>query len=246
MERSDDPLAALSQDARSAWEESMFERFPRSAARALLSEAREVSYGEEEVLYAGSSQPGSRLLALIVDGLVRTFMTTADGRQATLRYLGHGSVLGVPSALDADNTMVRAETRTPTRLLRIPARRFRTVVQGDASAAWSVTQYLLHQFAETERMLATNVFLPVGARIAIHLLDLAERDGSRLVVSASHQDIAAAAGSVREVVSRKLKQLQEAGVVARLEDRRIALLDTAALHELARGVPPASLADFST
>jgi CRP/FNR family transcriptional regulator, cyclic AMP receptor protein len=246
MERSDNAVAALSQDTRSAWEESMFARFPPSAARLLLSEAREVTYAEEEILYAGVSQTGSPLLGLIIDGLVRTFMTTPDGRQATLRYLGHGSVLGIPASLDAGNDMVRAETRTPTRLLRIPAQRFRRVVQGDAGAAWEVTQYLLHQFSETERMLATNAFLPVGARIAIHLLDLAERDGSRLVVSASQQDIAAAAGSVREVVSRKLKQLQEAGVVARLEDRRIVLLDTAALHELARGVPPADLAELPT
>jgi CRP/FNR family transcriptional regulator len=243
MERSED-LAALSQDTRSAWEESMFARLPRSAASVLLDEARELTYAAEEILYSGASDGVSPLLGLIVDGLVRTFMTTPDGRQATLRYLGHGSVLGIPSALDAANNMVRAETRTPTRLLRIPAQRFRRIVQTDAGAAWQVTQYLLHQFSETERMLATNAFLPVGARIAIHLLDLAERDGSRLVVSASHQDIAAAASSVREVVSRKLKQLQEAGVVARLEDRRIVLLDAAALHEIARGEPPAGLPEW--
>jgi CRP-like cAMP-binding protein len=208
----------------------------------LLAEARVFSVDEEEILYAGVGEvePSAAPLSLIVEGLVRTFLFTPDGRQATLRYIGPGSVLGIPAALDAHNTMVRAETQVPTRLLKLSASTFRSCVQSDAVVAWEVTQYLLHQFSETERMLATNVFLPVSARIASHLLDLAERDGSQLVVGASHQEIAAAAGSVREVVSRKLKQMQDAGIVLRLEDRRLALVDTAALHELARGVPLAS------
>jgi CRP-like cAMP-binding protein len=234
MEQPPGTIGALSEEALAAWEDSMFARFPTSAASALLAQAHLVSVGEEEVLHAGEGEQGAPL-GLIVAGLVRTFLYTAEDRQATLRYIGPGSVLGIPAALDAYNSMVRAETCAPTSLIRLPARRFRSLVQSDSAVAWEVTQYLLHQFAETERMLAANVFLPVGARIASHLLDLAERDGAQLVVSASHQEIADAAGSVREVVSRKLKQMQDAGIVLRLEDRRIALLDAAALHELALG-----------
>ena len=213
----------------------MFVRLPAAAASSLLAGARESWVEEGELLYAGVSAAAGPLLCLIVSGLVRTFICSNDGRQATLRYVGPGSVLGIPAALDADNNMVRAEAQTAACLLRLPAARFRRLVMSDASAGWEVARYLLAQFAETERMLATNLFLPVAARIASHLLDLAERDGGRLVVRASQQEIADAAGSVREVVSRRLKQMQSAGLIERLEDRRIVLLDTAALHALARG-----------
>ena len=49
-----------------------------------------------------------------------------------------------------------------------------------------------------------NMFLPVQARVARHLIDLASLQDDVLVVTAGHQEIADAIGSVREVVSRAL------------------------------------------
>jgi DNA-binding IclR family transcriptional regulator len=79
------------------------------------------------------------------------------------------------------------------------------------------------------------MLLPVRARVAGHLLDLAERCGSELLVTAKPRRLAAASGSVREVVSRILRDLEREGVLKRDGSDRLRLVDTAALHRIARG-----------
>ena len=68
---------------------------------------------------------------------------------------------------------------------------------------------------------AVNAFGSVGQRVAAHLLDLAsdrQRPGGRLVAHVSQQELADAAGSVREVVARALRDLRVAGIVATAAD----------------------------
>jgi CRP/FNR family cyclic AMP-dependent transcriptional regulator len=61
----------------------------------------------------------------------------------------------------------------------------------------------------------------VRQRVAAHLLDLAsaqQHPSGRLVARVSQQELANAAGSVREVVARTLRDLRVAGIVATAAD----------------------------
>jgi len=81
--------------------------------------------------------------------------------------------------------------------------------------------------------LAMNAFWPVRRRLGRHLLDLAadEQQGRVLIVHASHQELADAVGTVREVVARTLGTLRADGYVE-AEPSGIRLLDPAALTDL--------------
>jgi CRP/FNR family cyclic AMP-dependent transcriptional regulator len=80
------------------------------------------------------------------------------------------------------------------------------------------------------------VFATVRQRVARQLLDLAltsQQDAQsdrELAVQITQQDLAAAAGTVREVVVRALRQLRDTGAI-RTERDRIVLLDPAQLTE---------------
>lgn len=81
--------------------------------------------------------------------------------------------------------------------------------------------------------LAMNAFWPVRRRLGRHLLDLAVNDqrGEVLLVRASHQELADAVGTVREVVARTLGGLRSAGYIASEPDG-LRLLDPQALAHL--------------
>jgi CRP/FNR family transcriptional regulator len=88
---------------------------------------------------------------------------------------------------------------------------------------------------------AVNAFGSVRQRVAAHLLDLAsdrQRPGGRLVAHVSQQELADAAGSVREVVARALRDLRVAGIVATAADS-VVILDPARLYAESGG--PAGL-----
>ena len=79
---------------------------------------------------------------------------------------------------------------------------------------------------------AVNAFGSVRQRVAAHLLDLAsaqQQPRGRLVARVSQQELADAAGSVREVVARALRDLRVAGIVATAADS-IVILDPAQLY----------------
>jgi CRP/FNR family transcriptional regulator len=79
-----------------------------------------------------------------------------------------------------------------------------------------------------------NTFAAVRQRVARHLLDLAAQRGpgreamAEIVVPVSQQELADAAGTVREVVVRVLRELRRDGVV-RTERDHIVILDPARL-----------------
>jgi CRP-like cAMP-binding protein len=224
----------------------MLASLPSHVTHALLEEACETTVRAGEVLYRGAQHDEMAILALIADGLVRTFIQTPNGRQVTIRYAWPGDVVGAPAVVIAGpgdqqsqqrwrmygRHTVNGEALRDTLVLKLPPGRFLRLAETEVSVAFALATSLAYRTVETEQILADGLFLSVRARVARHLMDLAvSRDGT-LVVAAGHQEIAAMIGSVREVVSRTLVGMREEGVVDRRGGETV-LLDPAALHAIA-------------
>jgi CRP-like cAMP-binding protein len=239
-------FAGLSEQAAAAWNESFMGAFPPHVATALLDGACETSVRAGDVFYRGAEHVETAVLALILDGLVRTHIRAELGRQITIRYAWPGDVIGAPALVMGGvgggrgrdrwelygGHRLHAEALRDTVLLKLPPARFLELAQTEPSVASALVTCLARLTVETEQMLEDGLFLSVRARVARHLLDLAVyRDGA-LVVAEGHREIADAIGSVREVVSRTLVRLREEGVVDRYEAETV-LLNPAALHAIA-------------
>lgn len=238
-------LERFSPSVGTAWQESLMAGFPSHVAEALLEDARETRVKAREVFYRGFEDPETAPLALIADGLVRTFIEAENGRQVTIRYAGPGDVVGAPAlvaALGDEQSRERSwigrrdsvygEALRDTVMVTLSPTRFQRLAETEVSVASALAMSLAYRSVETEQILADGLFLSVRARVARHLLDLAVRRDSKLVVTAGHQEIADAIGSVREVVSRTLVGMREEGVVCRC-GRETLLMDPAKLHEIA-------------
>jgi CRP-like cAMP-binding protein len=164
------------------------------------------------------------------------YTTTAQGRQATVRYVADGDVFGLPGLLApgvvAEGLPLALQALTPCHVLRLSPKRFREIAARDVANMWGLFDELARAMVSGHHMLAENLFQPVRSRVARHMLDLAERDGARMVVSATQQDIADAIGSVREVVSRAVLRLRDDGLIHR-EGPVYVLDDPAGLHLVA-------------
>jgi CRP-like cAMP-binding protein len=236
-------FAAFSEHVAPAWGASFMRSFPSRVTEALLDGADEVTVGVGDVFVpAGTGDAGDSRMVLILDGLVRTYIRAQNGRQITIRYAWPGDVLGVPALVlaAAGNRVnesygghaLHAEALRETRVLNICPERFVELGRSEPSVAYGVATLLAYLTVETEQMLQDGLFLSVRARVARHLLELADwRDGV-LVVPQGHSEIADAIGSVREVVSRTLGRLRSEGVVDRRETETV-LIDPASLHAIA-------------
>jgi CRP/FNR family transcriptional regulator, cyclic AMP receptor protein len=227
-----DALARLGADVFDAWQESCLADLPAAAAERLTEGARLTRHAVGEPC----GPTGDRLLpgtfAMVVDGLLRIYHRV-DSREITVRYLAAGGLVGL-SAVMNEEPAFRAEPLRDTVTVELQPAAFRAAMLEEPAVAAALCRHLYDELLEAQQGLAREALLPVRARVAGHLLNLAERRDRELVVGATPQRLARAVGSVREVVSRVLRQMEETGLVQRLEGHLV-LLDTAALHRVWAG-----------
>jgi CRP/FNR family cyclic AMP-dependent transcriptional regulator len=216
-----------------AWQASPLAGLPCGVRDVLLANAVVVRVpGGRSFVEAN----GGSLIAVVHRGHVRVQWVTADGRSATIRYVGADQVLGLPSAV-AGTTPWSVYAVTECEMTVMSGTRLRDIAQRDPAVAWYLARQIVEVAYESIEVLGGNIFEPVLQRVSRHLLELAVRTKGGLVVTADQEELAHSVGSVRVVIARALRTLREAGLVRRVSSGLL-LIDPARLHELAAGEPP--------
>jgi CRP/FNR family transcriptional regulator, cyclic AMP receptor protein len=167
---------------------------------------------------------------LVLKGLIRVYLTSTEGRQVTVRYVRRGEVIGAPVAV-AGPVRVSVQALTDSSVLVMNVGPLQALGQTDARFAWALAEEIAQRLYEVLEAFAGNAFGSVRQRVARHLLDLAaqhQRD-AKLVAPVSQQELADTVGSVREVVTRVLREMRDAGLVQTVK-QGIVLIDPDGLH----------------
>jgi CRP/FNR family cyclic AMP-dependent transcriptional regulator len=198
----------------------------------LLATAIRVDIPAGSTIYRADDPPR---VALVAEGLLRGYFTTDDGRQVTLRYDRPGDMLGM-LLVTAGPMEHGVEAVMPSTILLLDARTYQALARLDPGLAWLTARELGAITAEMVDEMRVGC-APVRQRVARHVVALHEAtDGDRGVFRVTHQQLAAAVGSAREVTSRALRELKADGLVATGRDR-IRVLDPAGLAAHAAAPP---------
>ena len=216
------------QDVENALGRSFLADLPPELAGRLRDEGERADYPAGTMVYRAGSGPQA---ALVVAGLLRVYLTSAERRQVTVRYARPGDVLGI-AVLVGGPARTGVQAVEPSSLFRISLRALTVAAQNDPRVGWAIAEELNRRLDEVLEQTAVNAFGSVRQRVAAHLLDLAsaqQHPRGRLAARVSQQELADAAGSVREVVARVLRDLRVAGIVATTADS-VVILDPARLY----------------
>lgn len=200
-------------------------------ARALLDTLVPLEVPKGATLF----QPGEAVKGYVVmlAGRVDVNLIGPNGRDILLYRVAPGesciqSTLGL---LGGDAYTGEALAETPCRLVVIP----RDVFFALLDSSQKFRRLVFGAFAERMQammQLVENVsFMSVEARLAALILD---RVGPDCSLKMTQAEIATAIGTAREVVSRRLDKLAQAGVVAQ-ERGVVTIRDAAKLEEIRRG-----------
>ena len=219
---------------KAALERSHLARIGPTAEAALLRESRFNELRAANTLRrVGERGPH---LEMVVSGLVRVFLESPDGRRLTIRYCRAGDLLGAASLFRPGFLMPGSlQALTDTVVVSFDPRCVRRLARDDLRVAEGLHIELSERTLSFVAQISGTAFTTVGQRVARHLLDLASeaQRGDELQADVSQQDLAEAAGTVREVVVRILREFRAAGLI---ETRRGTVLvrDPEGLLDLAR------------
>ena len=164
--------------------------------------------------YVRDADDGS--LGVVVAGLARAFVWASDGRQVPLRHLRAADPFGL-SAIHGRNDAVAVQAVRDSRILEIEPSMVRALAQSDARVANAIACQLSAELAHVSEALQLGLRNAVRNRLAGFLLaisgDSLRPDGLPEPIRLSHEDLAEAVGTAREVVTRHLHVLRRLGIV---------------------------------
>jgi len=150
------------------------------------------------------------------------------GREQILSIAYPGETFNDIPIFDGGVNLASAQAMECAVLYGIRGSDLEVIFRNNPQVAINITRVLAKQAHHLESLIEDLSFRQVKNRIAKLLLENSESD-SRYKSHFTQQDLAAMAGTVRELVARSLKVLEAEGVI-RLERHRVVITDKNALE----------------
>jgi CRP-like cAMP-binding protein len=193
---------------------------------AKLTFEKRVDRGEIFLLEGESDE----VLYFVASGAVKIFKTSADGKEQILEIARPGDSFNDVAVFGGGPNLAAAQAMAPVVVYGVRKNNFEAIIRDYPQVAANVTRVLAHRVRYLVSLVEDLSFKHVIGRIAKILLQYAgsgAETGQRL----TQQEMAAMAGTVREVVGRSLKLLEEEGAI-KLDHHRIVINDREALKKI--------------
>jgi CRP/FNR family transcriptional regulator len=181
----------------------------------------------EMVLLEGESAEN---LYFVASGVVKVFKTSAEGKEQILSIVRPGESFNDVPIFDGGPNPASAQAMGPVLLYGIKKNDMEAILRNHPQIALNVIKVLARQVRHLVSLVEDLSFKHVIGRVAKILFEHVGGEmgrGPRL----TQQEMAAMAGTAREVVGRSLKALEEEGAI-KLDRHRIIITDKEALQEI--------------
>ena len=212
---------------------AIFSGLTESELSFLAQRAVPRHYAPGEVVFA-EGEPCAGLY-VVESGHIRIFKTSANGREQVLAIDGPGSSVAELPVFDGGAYPASGAAVDAATFLFVSKQDFHALCLAHPQVALKVLRVVGARLRRLVGIIEELSFTTVRHRLASFLVRLARGEGKRtakgleITLPASHQEVAAQIGTVRELVSRNLSRFQAEGLLA-IDGRSVIVRDLAALE----------------
>ena len=213
------PLAALlARLDTPALADTFLNRLPDDARERLLASGSIIEARSRTVIFA-THDPAR--IGLLLRGRARTYLSSPDQRQLTLRYIREGDLFANMAGPSAARAPLSVAAVTECTVLEVNLGTLIGLILGDGRVGAAVVLEMIARLQEGYAAVSAMAFGSMHERVAGHLLDLAAEspEDGRFVVPVTQQQLADNVGTAREVVARVLRDLRRAGILMTAKGR---------------------------
>lgn len=156
-----------------------------------------------------------RSFPIVLSGLIKVSRTDETGKELLLYYLRPGEVCTVSliCCMDRTRSRVKAIAEEKTTAIAVPVELLDSWMTEYQTWKEYVMRSMQLRFDELLYTLDSIAFLNMDERLEKFFRDRYQTNG-KTIFHGSHQDVAMAMNSSREVISRLLKQMEKKGMIS--------------------------------
>ncbi len=176
------------------------------------------------VFYDGDK---SQSVFIIMSGRMHVLNSEADGKEFIISQMGPGELFGEMGLIDGSLRSATVVAAEPSTLVEISSQAFLACLEQNPDVAVAVTKSVAERLRKATTTVKNLALGNVEQRIRVLLENISIADGSsrRVPYKITQTDIAKMVGASREMVTRIMGQLTEAGAIAHDEQGMLLLLD---------------------
>jgi len=169
------------------------------------------------------------VLYFVVSGVVKVFKTSAEGKEQILYFVLPGESFNDVPVFEGGQNLAGAEATMTAILCGLRKSELATILRSYPQVAWNILEVLSQRVQRLVSLIEDLSFRQVTGRVARILLEyVRSRDDRKPRLT--QQEMAAMAGTVREMVGRSLRILAEEGKIKR-DRHRIIITDEKAVRQ---------------
>lgn len=202
----------------------------------LVRMAHLVRYKKGEVIFReGMECPG---VFIVGSGLVRIYKSGPGGKEHVLHIVGPGETFAEVAAIGGFACPAHAEAIAATRCALLPLDLFRQALQEEHQLCLDMMAGMAIWVRQLVGLIEDLVLRDAAGRLARYLLDAVPDGKDAVALPTLKRHVASHLNLTSETLSRTLRRLQEAGLIAQPDGNRLQVLDRAGLQMVAEGNTP--------
>ncbi len=214
----------------------MFSGISTKNLKKILKIAKRKEIPKNKIIFTESTHGNT--LYILVSGRIKIFGQTGK-RKKIFTYLEPGEFFGELALLGEKIRSASAETVLDSELLVIDRKNFIRLLKRYPNVTLNILSVLCKRLYHADKEIELLSFQDVFGRIVQILLRLSKKygknipEGRKIDLLLDHAELAELAGTVREMVTRILKNLKKSGCID-IKDKHIIILDETKLRRFTR------------
>lgn len=182
-------------------------------------------------------EPATHLFVL-TDGWVKVVSVTADGHETILGLRGDGEIVGEAAGEATGRRNATMQALDDVQALTVSYEKFTAFLDAHRGASHAYRRMMAQRWSNADAMLRRRAVTSGAQRLALLLLDLAERHGRQvsntieIALPLSQEQLGSLAGTSLATVTRAFTDWRKRGLI-RTGQRHITLIDVPALQAIA-------------
>jgi CRP-like cAMP-binding protein len=176
-------------------------------------------------------QEPARMIYFVGSGLVKLFKTSPAGKEQILRLVQPSEAFGHAGALNGGSNPESAQAIVPSMIYGLTSSNLKALLGENQRLAQNVIKILATEMHHYMSLVEDLSLRCVSGRLAKMLLADQSGETGEATVALTRADMAAMTGTVREVIGKSLKALEDKGII-RYNRHKIVIRNREALQTI--------------